>query len=109
MNWPWCSRLAFDLVAAERDALRADNIRLMENLLRLYRHNAGLPEVARQPREAVVEPMPIELAEFFAGFWDGKLAKMQRAQAYRANARGKSWPDIMKEAMDDESPPATGS
>lgn len=102
------SVLAYDEVKAERDRLRAQVDSLMDSLLRISRHEVGMPEVERQARRLDVTPMPKELAEHFASFWNQPMAKMMRAQAYRRHGRGELWEQIMKDVMEPEEPQAAG-
>jgi len=101
MRFPLVSRLAFDVVAAERDHLRAENARLSEALTRIGRHEAGMTEEPRAPRP-VVEPMPESLKEHIAKWGSRDLRKQQTTEAYRRHVRGVPWTTIEADILAEE-------
>jgi hypothetical protein len=130
MRWPWTSvaRLNSELwyqenriavlqkqmddrlaVAREEIAwLREKNDHLTDQLVRIQRHQAGLHEVPKQPRPAL-EPMPVELREYVAGFANRSIQKAMRDAAYKRHAQGEPWDSIMEDAMrEDEQEGAEG-
>lgn len=69
MNWPWVSRLAYELVVEERDRLRGQVDELLDHSARLSRRSLDMPEQPRGPNkraERVV--IPEEIEEIIAGF-----------------------------------------
>jgi len=124
MNWPWVSRLAYELVLREcerlqvelgttvaklaydtaldeRDRLREKNDELTGHLTRMDRIDRGLGENPKPPR-APIEPMPKDLLEYCNSYASRSLAKNMRDVAYRRHARGESWQDIMLDVMREE-------
>jgi chromosome segregation ATPase len=125
MRWPWTSlarleserwhheqrisELRAQMLARIEDAddeitwLREKNEHLTEQLVRIQRHQAGLHEVPKQPRPAL-EPMPVELREYVAGFANRSIQKAMRDAAYRRHSQGEPWASIMADAMADDQP-----
>lgn len=60
MKWPWVSRLAFDVIAGERDRLASQVDRLTDHLTRRDRVEAGLPETPPKPKKQLRVPPDIE-------------------------------------------------
>jgi hypothetical protein len=99
VSWPWVARSTLDAVCAERDRLLADNQKLLEHVTRVQRHESGLPEVPRQPRERRASPMPTDLSGYIAGIQNPALRRTMRAEAWRRYKDGETWEAIQAEVM----------
>lgn len=116
MSWPWVSRRAYDLLLHDVERLETQNDKLIDDLTRQRRVEAGMTETPR-PERKPLEPMPYELQQHIKGWGGAGTQRMQRGQAYRRHARGEPWDDIMDDLMrpdeelnvadDEESPLAT--
>ena len=99
MKWPLISRRAYDILLRDKERLEAQNDKLMDNLTRQRRYEAGMAETPR-PERKPAEPMPDELRQYIGG-WPSKTRKLQMNSAYRRyrSGQGESWPDIMADMM----------
>lgn len=95
--------MAFDAVAAERDRLAGQNATLTEQLVRVVRREAGMPEVPRAARRKL-EPMSETLREYIAGFASRSLQKAMRDSAYKEHASGTPWSEIEARITQPEEP-----
>jgi len=101
MTWPWTSVRRLTDALEQVAWLRAENARLVEQLTRIGRHQAGLSELPRVPRPAL-EPMPRDLLKHFNSFDSASIRKAQRDVALRRHAAGEPWATIMADAMPPE-------
>lgn len=80
----------------ELDGALLTNARLMEQLTRISRREAGLPEVPREPRPIRAEdPMPRPLREYILRFASQNMQRSLREQALKRHAQGASWEEIL--------------
>lgn len=107
-RWPWTSITRLDDANDRlRDAkeeivhLRALNASLTEQLTRLSRHEAGLPEVPREPRP-MQEPMPRDIRDYISGFQTDAIRRAATQTALRKHARGESWAKVKSDMIPKE-------
>lgn len=98
MKWPLVSREAYEAACSERDWLRSQTGRLLEQLTRIGRREVGLPEVPRGARVEIGE-IPAELARYIAGFESRSIRGAMRSEAFRRRQQGTSWEEIVSDAM----------
>lgn len=101
MKLPWVSRLAYELVVEERDHLRAENQKLTDDLTRIHRREAGLPEEKPKPKKER-KPMPKRIHDYIEGFWNESQRREMRRSYYRRHAKGESWESIAAEVVPEE-------
>ena len=98
MTWPWVSRRAYDLLIRDVERLSTQNGKLIDDLTRQRRVEAGMTETPRQEGKPL-EPMPYEFQQHIKGWGGSGTQRMQRAQAYRRHHQGESWDEIMDDMM----------
>lgn len=89
------SRRALEVVEGERDTLRAQVASLTEDIVRLARHESGLPE--RRPRERTKrEPdeMTPSVRKLLEGFNSPAIASMYELEMREQRRRGWTWEQI---------------
>ena len=90
------SRLAFDLVREERDTLRRQVEQLQDQLLRLRRREAHMPEVPRQQQAPQqIEDMPPEVLTLLRGFESEAIRTAMEEDIRRARKAGTPWTEIV--------------
>ena len=99
MKFPLISRRAYDILLRDKERLEAQNDKLMDNLTRQRRYEAGMAETPR-PERKPAESMPHALRQYI-GRWPPKTRKLQMNPAYRRyrSGQGESWPEIMADMM----------
>jgi hypothetical protein len=107
-RWPWCSVALLDEVRASRDEMRAmaedlrrENRELVDSLVRLRRHQEGMPEVPRAARPTL-SPPPLEFLKYCESVSPQSIARSMRDNGLRRHARGEPWFSIMSDIMDSE-------
>jgi hypothetical protein len=93
-----------ELVEAAREEivhLRQRNDALTDQLTRVMRKEAGLPEVPREPRRQL-QPMPADIREYTEGFFTSSIRKAERDQLYKRHAAGETWPEIRRKVLPQE-------
>jgi len=101
VKWPWISRLAFDLVCAERDQLRRQVDSLLDHTKRMDRNEHGLHEIPHEQREKLDSPPPA-LKAYINGFAFKGFRRQQWKAAYKRRMQGESWNDIMEDIKKDQ-------
>lgn len=101
MRWPWTSRARLDDLQDQVAWLREQNSELVDKLARVKRFQAGMTETPGGTRREL-EPMPVELLQHINAFATQSTRRMLSGQAYRAHARGESWPSIAQRIMGGE-------
>ena len=107
MRWPWMSvarledaREQVQYLRGELDGALLTNAKLVDQMTRISRREAGLPEVPREPRPIeATEPMPRPLREHILRFSSQAVQRSLREQALKKHSEGLSWDDISKLVM----------
>lgn len=97
MRLPFVSRLAFDLVCAERDQLRAQNAKLTDDLVRIQRVRQGMREIPRpQPKPQANGPIkiPPEVQELIDGFNSKAVRDGLERDAETMHRGGAPWTEV---------------
>lgn len=102
MKWPWVSRLAFELVADERDRLRLQNDQLIDATQRLSRRQLGMPETPKPgtpmpPKEPPT--IPAEIEEIISMFESEGVRVTLRQQCQARVIRGSTWEQLRTELL----------
>lgn len=100
MRWPWVSRLAFDVVCAERDSWRAKAEVLTDAMLRLKRVEMGLREVPRPAPKADLQK-PVEVPEQVRRLYEGRcqspaIERVIEEQAVEMFKGGAPWAEVAR-------------
>ena len=98
MSWPLVSRRAYDLLLDDVERLSTQNGKLIDDLTRQRRVEAGMTETPR-PERKPIEPMPYEFQQHIKGWGGSGTQRMQRSQAYRRHQQGETWDEIMDDMM----------
>jgi hypothetical protein len=105
-RWPWTSCARLDDAKATIDRLQASNTKMLDDLTRLTRREAGLPEEPRPPRPLKVEePMPRELQDYIRGFASLGMQRMMRDAAVKRHTAGQDWKAVVADVMREEPTP----
>lgn len=94
MRWPWVSRLAYENATNTMEYFKEQNERLMDQMARMHRRLAGLPEVPRDARPPV-EPMPESVLSYCNSLSNKAMQKVARDAAMKRHAAGEAWEAIM--------------
>jgi len=101
-RWPLVSRRAYDLAIEERDRLRSQVDRLLDDLVRLKRVEHRLPEAPRPKREQAPPPpphvtIPPHVSRLFMGRTASRAAEDAiRLQVEEMHRRGAPWEEIQR-------------
>lgn len=95
IRWPWVSRLAFDLVCAERDRYIAMLDRFATANVRIERAKVGLPEVEKDPKRP--DPMPSTLRDKCMKFGSALSQQNMLSLCERRHSGGVSWEQVERE------------
>lgn len=112
--WPWVSKayLAYmekahhdseTALRTEIEWLRAELAKALERRDRIDRVESGLTEVAHRPKEKR-EPMPPPLRDYIDSFASVSTRRQMAGVAYKRNAEGESWVDIIADVVIPEEP-----
>ena len=101
MKWPWVSSARLADALEQVAHLRREVDRLTDALTRISRREAGMSEVPRDARPPM-EPMPPELRHYIDGAATASSRREMMGTAYRQNAAGKPWAQIVAETMTEE-------
>ena len=97
MRWPWVTRMAFELVQEERDRLRQQCDRLLDQLTRIQRKDRGMSETPMEdgPGAGPVAtgPMPEEIQRFIMGF-ASEVTRSQLTEEVRLLRQDHTWREI---------------
>lgn len=94
------SRVAYDLALNERDRLREQNDKLVDQLTRLVRRDNGLPEIPpERKRENIV--IPAELMREIEAWESPETQTLLKAQAVNLYRETKDW-NTVRARMEDE-------
>lgn len=93
MNWPWVSRLAYNVVREENDRLRTQNDGLIDHLTRMDRREHGLGET--QPSAKPREPMSPEVLAEIKRWKRPGTRTMRLHDAQRLYAQGKDHNEVL--------------
>lgn len=98
MGLPWVSRDAHRTLERENEHLRSVNATLIDQLTRVRRAEAGLPEAATEKKP--VDPMPEDVEEAIALYESPVIRRELTTEAWRLYERhGRDW-DAVRNVFD---------
>lgn len=86
-------------VESERDYLRGKVDALTDSIVRMQRKEHGMTEVPR-PAKPEQEPIPMEAITYLQGWSNPASRRMELQGMLKKRADGKSWEQILREAME---------
>ncbi len=96
MRWPLVGRAAFDVLERDNVWLREQLAAALDHNRRLERREAGLTELAPQPRKPP-EPIPPEVRTMIEAFDSKATRQSLQRQVMQRRGEGYGWPEIAQE------------
>jgi hypothetical protein len=114
MKWPWVSKVYLEYMEKahhdeitrlreQSEWLKEELAKALEKRDRIDRVEAGMTEVPHKPK-AKRPPMPQELKEYIQSAGTVSTRRSMMSVAYKRNAEGESWEDIVAEVVVPDEP-----